>query len=104
MGPVKLFQLLSGDLLIGEEFSDGAGFKTSIKNPLRVIVMQSQAQGKSASIAFAPWCEFSEDKIIEFDNVNVLCKMDPIQQFLNQYQSTFGSILTPQPKLIIPGT
>lgn len=103
MGTVKLFQLLSGDLLIGEEFGEPTGLKTHIKNPLRVIMMPQQGQSKSASIAFAPFCEFSEDKIIEFDNVHILCMMTPIQQFLNQYQSTFGSIMTPQPKLIIPG-
>lgn len=101
MPNIKLFQMLTGDLLIGELINDGM-IEIAIRNPLRVIVMQSQNRNQP-SIALAPWCEFTDDKEFHFNKNHVINTMEPVQQFTNQYQQTFGKVITPQPKLLLPG-
>jgi hypothetical protein len=98
---IKLFQMLTGDLIIGELIDDGM-LSVTIMNPLRVIVMQSQNRN-SPSIALAPWCEFTDDKEFTFNKSHVINIMEPVQQFTNQYQQTFSKLITPQPKLLLPG-
>lgn len=103
MTDIKLVQFLTGDLLIGQIVGGGL-LKTKILNPLRIIVMPNQnPNNKNPSIAFAPWCDFSEDKEFEFDNSHIICVMKPIQQFINQYQMTNSNVIMPTgPKLVLP--
>ena len=100
---IRLFQFLNGDLLIGELVGDGL-IRIQIKNPLRVIIVPNRAQPNAgASIGFAPFCEFSEDKVYSFNTSHIVTTMEPVQQFVNQYQQTFGNIMTPKVPLVIPG-
>lgn len=100
---VKLFQMLSGDLLIGEELTSDDVY-TNIKNPLRVVILPNQNQNnKNPSIALAPWCEFSDDTTFTFRSDHVICAMKPVHQFISQYNQTFGKIHILPPSLILPG-
>jgi hypothetical protein len=105
---VKLIRLLNGEELIGELITDTENTnKIVVKNPLRVLVIPSKSTPQTPTVGFAPWMEFSDDKKFELDMSHVLCIMNPIKEFINQYNSTFGGIITPTKTpsgIIFPGS
>lgn len=98
---VKLIRLLNGEELMAEVVSSNDS-KVTIKDAIRVVVMPQRDPKASPSIGFAPWLEFSEDKQVELDKSHVLFMVTPIKEFINQYNSLFGGIVTPSTKLILP--
>lgn len=98
---VKLIRLLNGEELMAEVVSSNDS-KVTIKDAIRVVVMPQRDPKASPSIGFAPWLEFSEDKQVELDKSHVLFMVTPIKEFVNQYNSLFGGIVTPTTKLILP--
>jgi hypothetical protein len=104
-GPIKkndvlIVRLLNGQDLITEVVSvDKEGIR--IKNPVRMVMMPPGANG-NPTIGFAPWAEFSSDKVFVLRPDHVLAMMTPIAEFTNQYQSMFNKIITPNKQLIIP--
>lgn len=98
---VKLIRLLNGEELMAEVISSNDS-KVTIKDAIRVVVMPQRDPKASPSIGFAPWLEFSEDKQVELDKSHVLFMVTPIKEFINQYNSLFGGIVTPSTKLILP--
>lgn len=98
---VKLLKLANGEDLVTEVI-DNSGGLVLIKNPLRIVMMPSKADPKMPSVGLAPWAEFSEDKEIVLDKNHVLCIMNPITEFINQYNSIFGGIVLPSSKLLMP--
>lgn len=99
---VKLIRLTNGMDLIGEvnpQITDSV----TITNPIRVVVMPNKIDPKTPNVGFAPFAEFSDDKTFELDKSHVLCIMNPINEFVNQYNSMFGGIIQPASKLIVPG-
>ena len=105
---VKLIRLLNGEELIGELITDTENTnKIVIKNPLRVLVIPSKSTPQTPTVGFAPWMEFSDDKKFELDKSHIMCIMNPIKEFVNQYNSTFGGIITPTKTssgIIFPGS
>lgn len=104
MAVVRLYQFLNGDLVIAEELRESL-LEVEVKNPLRILLMPpAHANDTKASIAFAPFCEFTRDVEFTFKRDHIVAIMNPVQQFLNQYQQTFGHVITPKIKpLILPG-
>ena len=102
---VKLIRLLSGEELIAEILPSVVQSDNIVmKNPLRVMIIPSKSTPQNPTVGFAPWCEFSDDKEFTIDKSHVLCIMNPVKEFVNQYNATFGGIITPQsPGLILPG-
>lgn len=99
---VKLIKLLTGEDLIAEVVEQGD--PVMLKNPVRIVVMPNKIDPKSPQVGFAPWAEFSDDKIISIDKRHVVAIMSPIKEFVNQYHTMFGSIVMPNMKdLILPG-
>lgn len=98
---VKLIRLLNGEELMAEVVNSNDS-KVTIKDAIRVVVMPQRDPKASPSIGFAPWLEFSEDKQVELDKSHVLFMVTPIKEFVNQYNSLFGGIVTPSTKLILP--
>jgi hypothetical protein len=99
---VKYIKLLNGEELIAETTRDGHIVK--LKNPVRLVLIPSKVDPKNPSIGLAPWAEFSEDKEIELDKAHILAIMNPHKDFINQYNSMFGGLITADtPKLILPG-
>ena len=98
---VKLIRLLNGEELMAEVVNSNDS-KVTIKDAIRVVVMPQRDPKASPSIGFAPWLEFSEDKQVELDKSHVLFVVTPIKEFVNQYNSLFGGIVTPSTKLILP--
>lgn len=101
---VKLVRLTTGEELITEIVSEEPFSIIKIKNPLRVMVIPSKSTPQNPTVGFAPWCEFSDDKEFILDKSHVLCIMNPVKEFVNQYNATFGGIITPPSSgLFIPG-
>lgn len=98
---LKLIRLLNGEELMAEVVSSNDS-KITIKDPIRVVVMPQRDPKAPPSIGFAPFLEFSEDKKVEIDKSHVLFMVTPIKEFVNQYNSLFGGIVTPTTKLILP--
>ena len=98
---VKLIRLFNGEELLADIVSD-EDLKLTIKDPIRVVVMPQRDPKASPSIGFAPWMEFSEDKQIVLDKRHILFVVTPIKEFINQYNSLFGGIVTSTTKLILP--
>jgi len=98
---VKLIRLFNGEELLADIVSN-EDLKLTIKDPIRVVLMPQRDPKASPSIGFAPWMEFSEDKTIELDKRHILFVVTPIKEFINQYNSLFGGIVTSTTKLILP--
>lgn len=99
---VKLIRFLTGEEIIAEIFSEGSD-RLVVKNPLRIIVIPSKVPSQNPNVGFAPFAEFSQDNIFEFNLGHILCTMNPIKEFLNQYNLSFGGIITPPSQgLILP--
>lgn len=102
---VKLIRLISGEELIAEVIFDcDITKKLVIKNPLRVMIIQGKSTSQNPTVGFAPWAEFSDDKKFELDKMFVLCIMNPVKEFVNQYNQAFGGIIAPKTSgIILPG-
>lgn len=97
---ILIVRLLNGmDLICEVVKADNETIQ--VKNPVRMVMMPPGANG-NPTIGFAPWAEFSTDKVFEFKQQHVLSVMTPISEFIKQYQSMFNKIITPNKQLIIP--
>lgn len=100
---VQLVRLINGEELLGKIMPSGSEI-VKIQNPVRVIVMPNKIDPKTPNVGFAPWAEFSEDKSFDIDKRHVLCIMNPVKEFINQYNSMFGGIVLPtNSNLLVPG-
>jgi hypothetical protein len=101
---IKILKLVTGEELLGE-VTQAAPIPTavSIKNPVRIIVMPNKVDPKTPNVGFAPWAEFSDQKTFTIDKSHVLCIIDPIKEFVNQYNTMFGGLVVPTSNLIMPG-
>ena len=100
---LRLIRLISGEELMAEVKNE-TDSGISIKNPVRVVLMPNKLDPKTPTVAFAPWIEFSDDKDFTIHKAHVIVTMKPVQEFINQYNSMFGGIVSvPTTKLIMPG-
>jgi hypothetical protein len=103
---IKIIRLITGEDLLCEMIETGtqtgSASEVTVKNPVRIVVMPSKTDPKVPSIGLAPWCEFSESKVVSLRWDHIIFCVDPVNEFKNQYQSMFGGILTPPKKLILP--
>jgi hypothetical protein len=100
---VKILKLITGEELLGEILPGGPSV-CEIKNPVRIVVMPNKMDPKTPNVGFAPWAEFSDQKTFIIDKSHVLCIIEPIKEFVNQYNSMFGGLVLPTSNLIKPGT
>jgi len=101
---IKLIKMSNRDELLAEVVAK-SDRTTTIRQPIRVVYAGvSKADPKTPNIGFLPWAEFSDDKDFTIDNSHIVCIMNPIPEFLNQYKSLFGGLVLPQNsnKLILP--
>jgi hypothetical protein len=102
-GNVKLIKLTNRDEILAEVLHFDRD-NLVMKNPVRIVVLgTSKVDPNTPNVGIAPWAEFSEDKDFMIDRAHVLCIMNPVSDFLNQYNSIFGGIIAPSSKLILPG-
>ena len=107
MNEIKLIKLLNGEELLAEVFPQSHNAfmgKLIVKNVVRVVVIPNKLDPKTPSIGFAPWMEFSDDKEVKINEAIIICVTNPVKEFLTQYQSMFGKVVTPtMGGLILPG-
>lgn len=98
---IKIIRLLGEELLgdIVEENKDAI----TVKNIVRIIVIPNKTDPKSPSVAFAPFCDWTTDKQVVINKSLVITTMTPVSEFINQYNTTFGGLVVPDSKLILPG-
>jgi hypothetical protein len=100
---VQLVRLINGEELLGKILSTTSDV-VRIQNPVRVVVMPNKIDPKTPNVGFAPWAEFTEDKSFDIDKRHVLCIMNPVKEFINQYNSMFGGLVLPtNSNLLVPG-
>lgn len=104
---IKIVRMLNGEDLLGDILDKPGGSSAKevwIKNPVRIVVMPNKIDPKTPNVGFAPWAEFSEDKTFTLDKDHIICIMEPIKEFVKQYNSMFGGIVVPSSNLILPGS
>jgi hypothetical protein len=65
--------------------------------------MPNKVDPKTPNVGFAPWAEFSDDKTFTIDKSHIIAIINPIKEFINQYNSMFGGLVVPSSNLILPG-
>lgn len=98
---VKLAKLIDGTEILAEIIIKDASSVT-VRNPVRVIVVPSKTDARTPTVGFAPWAEFSEEKEFTIHRAHIITLMVPVKDFVNQYNSIFGGIITPTSKIITP--
>ena len=99
---VMILKLVTGEEIIADVQNPNID-PVVIKNPVRIIVIPSKVDTKTPNIGFAPWADFSDDKSFKLDKAHIICIMEPIKEFVNQYNSMFGGLVVPTSNLIMPG-
>lgn len=98
---LKIIRLVNGQELIAEVLNeDETGIK--VKNPVSILVLPNKADPQNPNIGLAPWAQFSDDKDFVLNKVTVIAIMNPIKDFINQYNSMFGGIVLPPSNLVLP--
>lgn len=101
---IKLLRLITGERILSEVKSHEKYDNIIILvNPVRVMVVPSRTDPKTPSVGLAPFDEFTDDKEVMINDDKVLYIVEPITEFINQYNSMFGGIIVPEKKgLIVP--
>jgi hypothetical protein len=101
---IKIIKLITGEELLAEvTISSPIPTSITMKNPVRIVVMPNKLDPKTPNVGFAPWAEFSEDKSFDLDKAHILAIINPIKEFVNQYNTMFGGLVVPSSNLIMPG-
>lgn len=105
---VKIVKLLTGEELLAKVLPSSNEI-VKMENPVRIVVIPQKPNmqydpNRAPSIGFAPWAEFSDDREFVIDKSHVVAIMTPIKQFVDQYNTMFSKIVTPQSGLILPST
>jgi len=96
---IKIFKLITGEEIMAELLGqDSLGVR--FKNAVRIVIMPGKTMS-DANVGLAPWSQFSSDVDLVIDKSHIICILTPIQEFVNQYNSMFGGIVSPSKKLII---
>ena len=103
MKNVKLIRLLTGEEILADVISESDEI-LRINNPIRVMLMPGKQGNAAPTVGFAPWMEFSEDTEFSLDKSHVLVMMNPIAEFVTQYNKAFSGLVLPENegKLILP--
>lgn len=98
---LKLMKLINGHEILGDVIND-TDTHVTVKDPVRVIAIPSKTAPQAPTVGFAPWAEFSEEKVFTIHKAHVIVTMTPVKEFINQYNSMFGGIIAPTNKLLVP--
>ena len=101
MTNLQIIRFITGEEVIGKIISDDEK-EFEVENPVRIVVMPSKGDANSPSVAFAPFLQWSDDKVLTFKHEHVITISKPITEFANQYNSMFGGLVVPNSKLIVP--
>lgn len=98
MSNVKCMKLITGEDIMGEVKIEGG--EIVLTNPVQVSMVSTRSG--EPNFGFIPFPLVSNDKVITIKEDKVMFVCEPAEEFLNQYNSIFGSgIVTPSKKLIV---
>jgi hypothetical protein len=100
---IKIVKLITGEELLAKILPSSIDI-LKMENPVRIVVIPNKIDPKTPNVGFAPWAEFSDDKVFEVDKRHVLTVISPIKEFINQYNTMFGKLIVPNSNLILPST
>lgn len=99
MTNIKCLKLATGEDIICD-FSVTDDGVAKLENPVQVSMVPTR--NGDPNFGFIPFPLISNDKIIKIDSSHILFVCEPAEEFLNQYNSIFGSgIVTPSKRLIV---
>jgi hypothetical protein len=91
---IKIIQLNSGEMLIAKLNDDN----NEMENPL--FVHQQAVEGQGPKVNLYPYNILGQGNIT-LNPDNIVWTVDPEQKLLNQYETTFSSIITPPKNKIV---
>lgn len=98
---LKVIKMITGEELIGEVTHE-TSTSVTVKNPVRIVVVPSKTDPSTPNVGYVKWAEFHDEKEFDIHKAHVIILSKPIQEFVNQYNSMFGGIISPTNKLIVP--
>lgn len=101
---VRLLRLLTGEEILATVVRE-SNSELTIKNPIRIILMpatEEEMRAGKPTVAFAPWMQFTKDETVSLKKDHVLVNAEPLDQFMEQYNRTFGNIIMPPKGLVLP--
>jgi len=101
MANLKILRLVTGEEILGKVISDDEK-EIELENPIRIVVMPSKADPNNPSVGFAPYLQWTEEKVLTFRYEHILNIVNPITEFVNQYNTAFGGLVVPNSKIITP--
>jgi hypothetical protein len=101
MANLQILRLVTGEEILGKIISDDDK-EIEVENPVRIVVMPSKTDPAAPSVGFAPYLQWTEEKVLTFSHFHVINMVKPINEFVNQYNGMFGGLVVPNSKLIVP--
>ena len=98
---LKIVRLTTGEEILGEILEENVT-KVSVKNPVRIVVLPSKSDPNNPSVGFAPFMQWSDDKVLTLNANHVILTATPMKEFINQYNSMFGGLVVPNSKILTP--
>lgn len=103
---IRGFRLITGEELIAEVLKEPELFSTDkgsnnwiLKNTVQMVVVNGK-DGK-ATYGFAEYPTWSEDKVMSIRDEHVLFSCNPLTEFSQQYDKTFGvGLILPPTRLV----
>lgn len=100
MSEVKVYKMISGEEVIGNQISETDTHYT-VDKPAS-IMMTDQGNGK-VGVGIAPFMPYAEGEKVDINRLAVAASATPASEMLNEYNRIFGSGLIVPPKGILKG-
>ena len=101
MANVKIIRFITGEEIIGKIVSDDEK-EIEGENPFRIVVVPSKTDPSNPTVGFAPYIQWTDEKVLTFNLEHVTTIVNPVAEFVNQYNGMFGGIVVPNSKIITP--
>ena len=102
---IKILKMLSGEMVIATLVHEDED-EDILRNPVRIAVVPNRVVPEQPQVGFAPWVEFTSDKEFIVQKFHVILCVNPVEEFIKQYNSMFSGIIAPRQanKIIMPGS
>ena len=98
MSNIKCVKLVTGEDVICDYSTENG--VSILENPVQVSMVPSRSNGQP-NFGFIPFPLVSNDKKITLDSMHILYICDPAEEFVEQYNTLFGNIISPPTSLIL---